>query len=107
MEGCQALVEKLPTRRYHGKSTEEVAASERLQEEIFDEAMEYAAVINVDPEVIELSLLTTPPSRIIELLSSGLEEEQKRQIEAEKEQEGATQLTAALDNFRKLLGRGT
>jgi hypothetical protein len=102
----KALVEKLPKRRFHGKPAEDIVASEQIQEDMFDEAMEYAASINVDPDAIEQALLSTPPKRIIELLSSGLEEEQKRQIEAEKEQETTTQLTATLDNFRKLLGRG-
>jgi hypothetical protein len=101
----KALVEKLPKRRFHGKSTEDVASSEQIREEMFDEAMEYAANINVDPKAIEQALLAAPPNRITELLSSGLEEEQKHQLQAESG-ETESQLTNALGSFRKLLGRG-
>lgn len=104
----KALVEKLPKRRFHGKSAEDVASSEQSREEMFDEVMEYAANVNVDPKAIEQAILTAPPNRIVELLSSGLEGEQKRQMEAEgQEQEGISKrLVDSLVSFRKQLGSG-
>ena len=104
----KALVDKLQNRRYHGKTADEVTASEQIQDEMFDEAMEYAANVNVDRNTIEEALLSTPPDRIVALLSSGLEDEQKRRIEAEKDQETTKErLITSIDGFRKLLGRGS
>lgn len=100
-----ALVERLKERRYQGRSPEDVAASENLQEELFDEAMEYAANVNVDPDAIQRALLAAPPERIIGFLSAGLEEEQK--LRAREDEEGVLRrLSGASSGFRKLLGQG-
>ncbi|TEU21771.1 MAG: DUF1232 domain-containing protein [Anaerolineales bacterium] len=99
-----ALVENLVKRRFRGQAAEDVIGSEKLQEDMFDAAMEYAADVNVDAETIQRALLAAPPNRIVELLSDGLEEEQKRQ--AREEQKGVIKrLTAPSGGFRKLLGR--
>ncbi|MDY6868884.1 MAG: YkvA family protein [Chloroflexota bacterium] len=103
----RALAEKLPNRRFHGKSTEEVVKSEQLQEELFDEAMEYVSKVDVDPKTVEDALLSASPTRITELLANGLEEEQKRQIDEQEKQETTPRLTQALSGFKKLLGQGS
>lgn len=99
-----ALVENLVKRRFRGQTAEDIIGSEKLHEDMFDAAMEYAADVNVDAETIRRALLAAPPNRIVELLSDGLEEEQKRRVK--EEQEGVTKrLTAPSGGFRKLLGR--
>jgi uncharacterized membrane protein YkvA (DUF1232 family) len=100
-----ALVENLTKRRFRGQSAEDVVSSEQLQEDVFDAAMEYAADVSVDAEAIRRALLATPPSRIVGLLSDGLEEEQKRQ-EKEDQESVIKRLAASPDGLRKLLSRG-
>lgn len=98
-----ALVENLVKRRFRDQAAEDVIGSENLQEDMFDAAMEYAADVNVDAETIQRALLAAPPNRIVELLSDGLTEEQKRQ--AKEEQEGVIKRLAAPSGaFQKLLG---
>jgi hypothetical protein len=67
---------------------------------MFDEAMEYAASVDVNRETVEQALLSAPPQRIIELLSSGLEGEQKRQAQQQKLWQGiCCLLLPAFANF--------
>lgn len=99
----KALVENLVKRRFRGQTTENVVCSEKLQEEVFDAAMQYAAGVNVDPETIQHALLAAPPDRIIKLLSDGLEQEAKRQ---EKENPAGGMPKELPGSIRKLLGRG-
>lgn len=74
-----AFVENLIHRRYKGQTTSDAAKSEKTREEIFDDAMVFAAQVGVDEETIRTKLLATPPNRITKLLSDGLEKEQVRQ----------------------------
>lgn len=74
-----AFVENLRQRRYKGKSSEETVRSEKAREDILDDAMIFAAKINLDEETIRQKLLAAPPNQITKLLSDGLEQEQKRQ----------------------------
>lgn len=101
----KALVDKLFKRTFHGKTTEDVAKSAEVQEDLFDEAMEYAANVPVDKEFIEQKLLETPPRQILELLSNGLEDGQKYQAKVEEHSQRKT-ITASREIFRKMLGRG-
>ncbi len=100
----QALVASLVERHFRGHTPEDVVDSEQLQEDMFDAAMEHAAGVNVDPETIQRALLTTPPERIVKLLSDGLEQDADRQ---EKENRADTKpLDTLTGPVRKLLGRG-
>jgi uncharacterized membrane protein YkvA (DUF1232 family) len=101
----KALVDGLVRWRFRGQPAEEVVNSEKAREDMFDAAMKVAADVNVNPEAIRSALLATPPSRIVKLLSDGLEQEAKRQ---EKEgSAGATKPTNALpESLRKALGHG-
>ena len=98
----RTLIDRLPKRRYQGKPAEEIVNSEETQEEMFDETMEYVANIDTNSKAIQDALLATPPNRIIELISSGLEKEQK----LEQKSQTGKQISASMDKFRKLLGRG-
>lgn len=100
----KAFVENLVQRRYKGRSAEEVARSEKAREEIFDEAMVYAAKVNVDETAIRQKLLASPPSQLVKLLSDGLEQEQQRQTKAERK--SARGILSAGSGVRKLLDRG-
>lgn len=95
-----ALVNGLRDKAFGKHTTEQVAQSSDLREELFDEAMEYVADVNLDPETVSKALLTAPPERIVQLLSSGLEESQKREIEHSRI---ANKLSAPQAAFRKLL----
>jgi uncharacterized membrane protein YkvA (DUF1232 family) len=97
-----AFVESLSQRRYKGKSSEETASSEDTREEIFDEAMEYAASVYIDEKDIRLKLLASPPNQLANLLSDGLEKEQERQAREEKRRVGL--LAKPESRFRRLLG---
>jgi uncharacterized membrane protein YkvA (DUF1232 family) len=99
----KALVENFVKRRFRGQTTENVASSEKLREDMFDAAMQYAAGVNVDPEAIQRALLTAPPDRIIKLLSDGLEQEAKRQ-EKEDQTSGTRSLDVLPGPLRKLIG---
>lgn len=99
-DALRTLVEKLKTRRFKGCTTEEAAQSEEVREEMFDEAMEYVASFNLNPEAVHSALLEAPSHQIINLLTSGLEEEDKREI---RDAEAARRLEAPKAMFRKLL----
>lgn len=101
----KVLVEGLVQWRFRGRSIEDAVNSAESREDMFDAAMKAAANVNVNPETIKNALLVTPPSRIVKLLSDGLEQEAKRQ---EKEDSAsATKITNALpEPLRKALGRG-
>ncbi|RMG21029.1 MAG: hypothetical protein D6732_27715 [Methanobacteriota archaeon] len=72
------FTERLRNRTYRGKSTEEVVHSDELREDIFDETMEFIANLNIDPATIDSEFERLPsPEKIIGLLSSGLEKEQR------------------------------
>jgi hypothetical protein len=71
-----------------------------VREEMFDEAMEYVANLNLNPDVVHKALLEAPSHQVINLLTSGLEEEDKREI---REAEAARRLEAPKAMFRKLL----
>ena len=99
-DALMALVEKLKNRRFRGHTAEEAVQSEEVREEMFDEAMEYVANLNLNPDVVHNALLEAPSHQIIGLLTSGLEEEDKREIH---EAEAAKRLEAPKEMFRKLL----
>jgi uncharacterized membrane protein YkvA (DUF1232 family) len=100
-----ALVRNLRERDYKGREPSDVIDSAEVQDEIFDAAMEYAAGIDTDPKVIERALMAAPPERIVGLLSSGLEEDQKRQLESEEP--GLIQsLSGASQSLLRRLGAG-
>jgi len=98
-----ALVKGLREKTFKKRTAEQIAQSPDLREELFDETMEYVANINLDPETVSRALLTTPPERIVHLLSSGLEDDQKREVQQSKI---AEKLAAPQAAFRKLLGKG-
>ena len=99
----RAFVENLAQRRYKGKSTEEAAGSAETREEIFDEAMAYAANVNVDEATIRQKLIASPPDQLVKLLSDGLEKEQARQQSKER-RSPRDALTDGVTGVRKLLG---
>ena len=101
----EAFVKNLSQRRYKGQSTEETAQSTETREDIFDEAMIYAANVNVDEEMIRSRLLAAPPNQLVSLLSDGLQKEQQRQEGAEGTGVKGI-LSASTSGVRKLLGRG-
>lgn len=72
------IVETLPKRTYKNKTTEEVAQSANLREEVFDNTMIIVANLGLDPKTLdkETRLLPTP-EKVMVLLSSGLEDAQK------------------------------
>lgn len=73
------FVETLQKRTYKNKTTEEVALSAELREALFDEAMVFIANIGLDPETLDKETKLLPsPEKVMGLLSSGLEEAQKR-----------------------------
>ena len=73
------FVEMLPKRTYKNKTTEEVAQSAELREELFDETMVFVANLGLDPETLDKEAKLLPsPEKVMGLLSSGLEEAQKR-----------------------------
>jgi len=67
--------------RSHKKCTaEEIAESPELREDLFDETMIYVANLNLDPTTLDRELKALPPpEKVIGLLASGIQEEQKRQ----------------------------
>ena len=67
--------------RSHKKRTAgEIAGSPELREDLFDETMIYTANLNLDPATLDQELKALPaPEKIIGLLASGIEEDQKRQ----------------------------
>jgi len=101
----KAFVESLAQRHYKGRRPEEVVRSASAREEIFDEAMVFAANINVNDATIRQTLLSSPPDQLVKLLSAGLEKEQQRQ--AEKERKRTTNiLSRPRSGIQALLGRG-
>ena len=61
------------------KTTEEVAQSAELREALFDETMVFVANLGLDPETLDKETKLLPsPEKVMGLLSSGLEEAQKR-----------------------------
>ncbi len=99
-DALMALVEKLKNRRFKGHTAEKAAQSEEVREEMFDEAMEYVANLNLSPDVVHNALLEAPSHQIIGLLTSGLEEKDKQEI---REAEAAKRLEVPKAMFRKLL----
>lgn len=78
-ERLTRIVETLPKRTYKNKTTTEVAQSAALREELFDETMVYVANLGLDPETLDKETKLLPsPEKVMGLLSSGLEEAQKR-----------------------------
>jgi len=78
-ERLTRIVETLPKRTYKNKTTTEVAQSAELREELFDETMVYVANLGLDPETLDKETNLLPsPEKVMGLLSSGLEEAQKR-----------------------------
>lgn len=78
-ERLTRFVETLQKRTYKNKTTEEVVLSDELREALFDETMVFVANLGLDPETLvkETNRLPTP-EKLMGLLSSGLEEAQKR-----------------------------
>ena len=73
------FVETLQKRTYKNKTTEEVAQSAELREALFDETMVFVANLGLDPETLDKETKLLPsPEKLMGLLSSGLEETQKR-----------------------------
>ena len=78
-ERLTQIVETLPKRTYKNKTTAEVAQSAELREELFDETMIFVANLGLDPESLDKEAKLLPsPEKLMGLLSSGLEEAQKR-----------------------------
>ena len=78
-ERLTQIVETLPKRTYKNKTTAEVAQSAELREELFDETMVLVANLGLDPKALDKETKLLPsPELFIGLLSSGLEEAQKR-----------------------------
>jgi uncharacterized membrane protein YkvA (DUF1232 family) len=78
-ERLTRFVETLQKRTYKNKTTEEVAQSAELREALFDETMVFVANLGLDPEALDKETNALPsPEKLMGLLSSGLEEEQKR-----------------------------
>jgi|GEM_PF-2714548 len=79
------FVESLRKRTFKDKTTDEIAQSSELREDLFDETMIFVANLNLDPESIDRDIKQLPsPEKVIGLLSSGLEEAQKQQTKDEK-----------------------
>jgi hypothetical protein len=77
-ERLTRIVETLPKRTYKNKTTAEVAQSAELREALFDETMVFVANLGLDPETLDKETKQLPsPEKLIGLLSSGLENEQK------------------------------
>jgi uncharacterized membrane protein YkvA (DUF1232 family) len=92
------FVTNLRNRTYKNKTTEEVAQSAELREELFDETMIFVANLGLDPENLDNQAKQLPsPEKVIGLLSSGLEEAQKQQ---EKDENSAGQTKSA---FKRML----
>ena len=73
------IVETLPKRTYKNKTSAEVAQSADLREALFDETMVFVANLGLDPDTLDKETKLLPsPEKIMGLLSSGLEESQKR-----------------------------
>lgn len=73
------FVETLQKRTYKNKTTEEVAQSAELREALFDETMVFVANMGLDLETLDKETKLLPsPEKLMGLLSSGLEEAQKR-----------------------------
>lgn len=98
-----AFVDSLSQRRYRGQETSQAAQSEETREMLFDDAMVYAAKVNIDEETIRTKLLATPPNQITKLLSDGLQKEQSRR-EQTKEKEVSDPLLPPGRRIRRLLG---
>ena len=78
-ERLTRFVETLQNRTYKNKTTEEVAQSAELRESLFDDTMVYVANLGLDPETLDKETKQLPsPEKVMGLLSSGLEEAQKR-----------------------------
>ena len=78
-ERLTRIVETLPKRTYKNKTTAEVAQSAELREELIDETMVFVANLGLDPEALDKETKLLPsPEKVMGLLSSGLEEAQKR-----------------------------
>jgi uncharacterized membrane protein YkvA (DUF1232 family) len=78
-ERLTRFVETLQKRTYKNKTTEEVVQSAELREALFDETMVFVANIGLDPETLDKETKSLPsPEKVMGLLSSGLEESQKR-----------------------------
>ena len=78
-ERLTRIVETLLKRTYKNKTTAEVAQSTELREELFDETMVFVANLGLDPEALDKETKLLPsPEKVMGLLSSGLEEAQKR-----------------------------
>ncbi len=78
-ERLTQIVETLPKRTYKNKTTAEVAQSAELREELFDETMIFVANLGLDPKSLDKETKLLPsPEKLMGLLSSGLEEAQKR-----------------------------
>jgi uncharacterized membrane protein YkvA (DUF1232 family) len=78
-ERLTRIVETLPKRTYKNKTTAEVAQSAELREALFDETMVFVANLGLDPETLDKETKQLPsPEKVMGLLSSGLEEAQKR-----------------------------
>ena len=78
-ERLTRFVETQQKRTYKNKTTEEVAQSAELREALFDETMVFVANLGLDPETLDKETKLLPsPEKVMGLLSSGLEEAQKR-----------------------------
>jgi len=74
------FVETLQKRTYKNKTTEEVVQSDGLREALFDETMVFVANLGLDPVTLDKETNQLPsPEKLMGLLSSGLEEAQKRE----------------------------
>jgi len=78
-ERLTRYVETLTKRTYKNKTTAEVAQSAELRDALFDETMVFVANLGLDPKALDKETKLLPsPENLMGLLSSGLEEAQKR-----------------------------
>ena len=78
-ERLTRYVETLTKRTYKNKTTAEVAQSAELRDALFDETMVFVANLGLDPKALDKETKLLPsPEKLMGLLSSGLEEAQKR-----------------------------
>lgn len=73
------FVETLTKRTYKNKTAAEVVQSAELRESLFDDTMIFVANLGIDPESLDKETKLLPsPEKVMVMLSSGLEEAQKR-----------------------------
>ena len=72
---------------YKENTAEEVVKSDNLQENLYDDTMEFVAGLNLDPHTIDSEFeKLSMPEKIIGMLANGIEDAEKQQQEELKKQ---------------------